>query len=64
MNEITSVPMIDLNHISKCCEGKNVLLKIDVEGHEETVLTGSMILIKKLIQIIIIDCNQKKDIQM
>ena len=56
--------MIDLNHISKCYEGKNVLLKIDVEGHEETVLTGSMILIKKLIQIIIIDCNQKKDIQM
>ncbi|QNJ00600.1 S-adenosyl-L-methionine-dependent methyltransferase [Synechococcus sp. A15-62] len=64
MNDITSVPTIDLNHFSEYCEGKNVIIKIDVEGYEKTVLTGSMLLIEKVLPIIIIECNQENDTQM
>ena len=62
MNEKVSVPTIKLDHFSEYCEAKNVVLKIDVEGFEKSVLSGSMLLVKKVNPIIIIECNQERDL--
>ena len=62
MKEIVSVPTINRDNFSEYCEGKNVLLKVDVEGFEKTVLSGSMLLVKKVLPIIIIECNQESDL--
>jgi FkbM family methyltransferase len=56
MGESVDVPTLPLDVFTDFCHGKRVLIKIDVEGAEASVLAGAMDLIRQTLPVIIVEC--------
>lgn len=56
MKEWTSVPTLKLDIFTDYVRGRKVLLKIDVEGAEESVFQGAMQFIKETRPVMLVEC--------
>ena len=56
MGESLAVPTLPLDLFADFCHGKQVIIKIDVEGAEASVLDGAMDLIRQALPLIIVEC--------
>lgn len=56
MSESLTVPTLPLDVFTSFCQGKRVLIKVDVEGAESSVFAGAMDLIAQTLPWIIVEC--------